>query len=1016
MYKIFYFVVFLFLGFTITITIFAGTTGKIAGRVVDIENGQPLPGVNIVIEGTSLGAATNFNGQYVILNLPPGNYSLKFSMMGYADHHVQNVRAVIDQTTTIDAQLRTGIISGEEVVVVAQRPVVQRDISNSQMTIQSEKIEQIPVETVQEVLTLQAGIEASSEGIVVRGGAANQTVFMVDGLSLNDERSNIPYQAVSLSSIQEIQIQTGGFNAEYGNVRSGLVNVVTKQGSPDRYSATISLRYSPAARKNFGPSIYDPYSYFNRPFMDPDVCWTGTDNGAWDAYTQKQYQFFEGWNTVSHKTLQDEDPMNDLTPAGAKRLYEWQHRRKGDIEKPDYIIDAGFGGPVPIVGKALGGLRFFLSYFKEKDMFIFPLSRDNYGENHSQLKLTSDLSSSIKLYFSGLYGEIHSVSPYSWTTTPTGRVLSSQSEIADLVNSTSGNSVLYMPGYYSPSSIYRNLFSLKLTHVLSNNTYYDVFIKNMVNRYDTYKMADRDTSKKYEPIPGYKVDEAPFGYWGYSSTGIDGMSMGGWMNLGRDKSINSTTTFKFDITSQVNFRNQVKAGLEIVYNDFNIKSSTESPSMNTWTRNMIFRINPFRIGAYIQDKLEYEGFIANIGVRLDYSDPNTTIYNLNEYSKFFSAGYGKLIVTEAPKVDSERKWSLNPRLGISHPITEKSKLYFNYGHFRSEPDPSYRFRIQRESNGLVTSLGNPNLELEKTVSYELGFAQSLSELLLLNLAAYYKDVSNQPSWIFYQNVNNSVQYNKATSSNYEDIRGFEVTLTKTSGSWLTGFINYTYDVRTSGYFGLREYYEDPNKQRAYLRLNPYISRPHPRPYARANISFHTPNNFGVKRFGLYPLGNWIMSILAEWRTGSYYTYNPNQIADVVDNVQWRDWYNVDFRLSKTFQIKKYDVQFYLDISNVLNTKYMNFAGFADNYDWLDYLESLNFSWETGEWKGNDKIGDYRPSDVAYDPLEANPNNDPAIKARNDRRKENKSYIDMPNVEAFTFLNPRDFTFGIRINF
>ncbi len=1016
MYKIFSLTVSLLTCFTVII--FAGTTGKITGRVTDIETGQSLPGVNVIIEGTTLGAATNFNGEYVILNVPPGTYSLKFSMMGYADHHVQNVRVVIDLTTAIDAKMKIGVISGEEVVVVAERPVVQRDVSNSQMTIESEKIEQIPVQTVEEVLTLQAGIQWGSQGILVRGGGANQTVFMVDGLSLNDERSNIPYQAVSLSSIQEIQVQTGGFNAEYGNARSGLVNVVTKQGNRDRYSASFSVRYSPAAQKNFGTSIYDPYSYFNRPYMDPAVCWTGTDNGAWDAYTQQQYPYFEGWNTVSHKTLQDEDLTNDLTPAGAKRLYEWQHRRQGDIKKPDYIIDAGFGGPVPVISETLGDLRFFLSYFKEQDMFVFPLSRDNYGENHTQLRLTSDLSPSMKLTFSGLYGEIHSASPYSWKTTPTGRVFRSQSEIADLVNSSSGSSVLFMPGYYSPSSIYRNVFSVKLTHVLSNITFYEVSLKNMINRYNTYKMADRDTVKRYDPIPGsgYIVDEAPYGYWGYSSSGVDGMSMGGWMNLGRDKSVNSTTTFKFDITSQVNFRNQLKAGLEVVYNDFNIKSMTESPSMGTWTRSMIFRIQPFRVGAYVQDKLEFQGFVANLGLRLDYSDPNTTIYDLDEYNKYFSAGYGSLIESEVPKKDSEAEWSLNPRLGVSHPITQKSKLYFNYGHFRSEPDPSYRFRIQRESNGLVTSIGNPNLELEKTVSYELGFAQSLYDLVLLNVAAYYKDVTNQPSWIFYQNVNNSVQYNKATNSNYADIRGFEITLTKTAGRWVTGFINYTYDVRTSGYFGLREYYEDPNKMRAYLRLNPYISRPHPRPYARANIVFRTPEDFGTKQFGIHPLGDWILSILAEWRTGSYYTYNPNQIAGVVDNTQWRDWYNIDLRLSKTFQFKKYDVQFYLDISNALNTKYMYYAGFADNYDWLDYLESLNFSWEEGVWKGDDKIGDYRPDDVAYDPLEANPSNDPAIKARNDKRKKDRSYIDMPNIKAFTFLHPRDFTFGIRINF
>ncbi|MEA3431554.1 MAG: TonB-dependent receptor [candidate division WOR-3 bacterium] len=996
--------------------VFAGVTGKITGIVTDAETGEALPGANVIIEGTTMGAATNLEGYYVILNVPPGTYRLKASMMGYATYKVTEVRIYIDLTTTVDFKMKPVVLPGEEVTVVAERPIVQKDVSSSRINIESKTIKNMPVQIVEEVLTLQAGIERGREGVIVRGGSANQTVFMVDGLLLNDERSNIPYPAVSMSSVQEIQIQTGGFNAEYGNVRSGVVNVVTKESPRNRYSGIVTVRYSPPAPKHFGPSVYDPYSFFNRPYMDPDVCWSGTDNGAWDGYTQRQYPHFEGWNAVSEHTLQDDDPTNDLTPEGAKHLYEWQHRRQGDIKKPDYNIDAGFGGPIPYIGEKFGNLRFYLSHFKGQDMFVFPLSRDAYTENHTQLKLTADLTSSMNLTFTGLYGEIHSVSPYDWKITPTGRVLRIQEEIADLLNSSSGNSILYMPGYYSPSSIYRTMFGTNLTHMLNPKTFYEISLQHNINRYNTYKMADRDTTKKYEPVPGYFVDEAPYGYWGYGKTGIDGMIMGGWMNLGRDKSINSTTSFRFNLTSQVDVRNQVKTGIQIVYNNYNIKSSTESPSMGTWTRSMVYSLSPFRIGAYIQDKLEYEGFIANVGVRLDHSNSNTRWYQLADYDKYFSAGYGNLIEIEVPTEKAKPTWSLSPRLGVSHPITENSKLYFNYGHFRSEPASSYRFRLQRESNGLVTYIGDPALKPEKTVAYESGFTQNLFNMLLLNIAAYYKDVTEQPGWIFYQNINNSVQYYKSANNNYEDIRGFEVTMSKHIGRWLTGFVNYTYDVGTSGYFGLTRYFEDPNKQRDYLKLHPYQEKPHPQPYARANIDFHTPGNFGPEWKDIYPLGSWNLSILTDWRAGRYETYNPNNIPGIVDNVQWRDWYNVDLRGSKTIQIGKYAFQFFLDIANVLNIKYMSYAGFSDRYDYLDYMKSLNFPWEEGEERGNDRIGDYRPDDVPYDPLEPNPQNDPEIKARNDIRKKNKSYIDMPNIKSLTFLNPQDIAFGIRINF
>ncbi len=168
--------------------------------------------------------------------------------------------------------------------------------------------------------------------------------------------------------------------------------------------------------------------------------------------------------------------------------------------------------------------------------------------------------------------------------------------------------------------------------------------------------------------------------------------------------------------------------------------------------------------------------------------------------------------------------------------------------------------------------------------------------------------------------------------------------------------------------------------------------------------------------GIDPLAGWSLSILADWRAGSYATYNPNSIPGVVDNVQWADWSNVDIRLMKMVRLSDYEIQLYVDVQNVFNLKHLNYAGFADNYDYQDYLASLCFSWMEGDKKGNDRIGEYRPNGVAYDPLEPNPTNDPAITARNQQRKDKKSYINMPNIESITFLNPRDYLFGIRINF
>jgi len=225
---------------------FAGVTGKIAGTVTDAETGQPLPGVNIIIEGTTMGAASELSGYYFILNVPPGTYSLKASMMGYKAYSFTEVRVYIDQTTAIDFKLNTEALLGEEVTVVAVRSIVEKDVAASKKNISNDQIATLPVASVGDVMGLQAGITSK---LGIRGSGSDQAIFMVDGVVLRDERDNQPISTVPLSAIQEVSVQTGGFNAEYQNVRSGVINVVTKDGGGDRYAGTITYKYRPPAPK-----------------------------------------------------------------------------------------------------------------------------------------------------------------------------------------------------------------------------------------------------------------------------------------------------------------------------------------------------------------------------------------------------------------------------------------------------------------------------------------------------------------------------------------------------------------------------------------------------------------------------------------------------------------------------------------------------------------------------------------------------------------------------------------------
>ncbi|MBK6681050.1 MAG: TonB-dependent receptor [Ignavibacteriales bacterium] len=189
------------------------------GVVKDQKTGETLIGATIIIEGTKLGAKTDFEGYFVILNISPGSYTVKASMIGYGSKSYQEVKVNINQTTTLDFTLADESMTTDEVVIIATQPVIEKDVSSSVVNISMEDVANLPIVSVASVIGLQAGVQ----GLTVRGGGSDQTAFMINGITFRDERDNSSYTGISFTSVEEIQIQTGGFNAEYGNIRSGLV-------------------------------------------------------------------------------------------------------------------------------------------------------------------------------------------------------------------------------------------------------------------------------------------------------------------------------------------------------------------------------------------------------------------------------------------------------------------------------------------------------------------------------------------------------------------------------------------------------------------------------------------------------------------------------------------------------------------------------------------------------------------------------------------------------------------------
>ncbi len=1028
-----------------------GQSGKIAGRVTDQSNGEPLPGVNVVIEGTTQGSATDVEGYYVILNVLPGTYDLRATFIGYTPEVVQGVRVKIDQTTTVDVSLGQEAIGIAEVVVTAARPVVEVDVSNSRSSISAEEIEQLPVSDVRGAIGLQAGI---LNGLDIRGSGSDEISFMVNGLTLRDSRDNSPFTIISLSSIQEVQVQTGGFNAEYGNVQSGIVNVVTKEGSPDRYSVDAIVRYSPPAQKHFGPMANDFNAYWIRPFVDPEVAFTGTESGAWDQFTQAQYARFEGWNSVAQALLEDDDPTNDLSPEGLQRAFLWQHRKPFEVTEPDYDIDVGIGGPIPGLQRTGARPRFFATFRREQDMYVLPLHTDKYLEWSAHGKLTFDVGAGKKLSLEYLQGKQEGTG--SSRAGQPGLFRSASSIAADLSRVSFIESRTFSTDYWGPSRVNTRLVGGKFTHALSASTFYEVQGQYFSRDYFSAPGRARNDSTAAVIIGGVAFDESPYGFQSKPTNGVNGFRTGVGMSNSRDTSFVATWLIRADLTSQLTRIVQGKAGIEFEVTDSQINYGSVDAFLPSGRTRSVWDRTPRRGALYGQTKLEFKGMIANVGLRLDYFHAGGDWWVFEPFESAFSARLAAAIDTLVAQEPTDRIFTLSPRLGVSFPVTSSSKLYFNYGHFRQLPDPNNIFLFREETlTGAIVRLGDPNNPLPKNVAYELGFEQAVFDQFLVKAAGYYKDQSLQPRVVEFTSRDGASNYEVSQPVAYGDIRGFELTLAKNRGAWVRGFINYTYMVESSGYFGLDELKENPTEQRLFeasdVERRRQQQRPVPRPYGRLNLIVETPSNFGPLWGNVRPLSDWRVSLLGFWRAGFPLTWagGGGAPAGALNNLRFRDTWDFELRISKDFVLAGNRAQFFVDVENLFNRKTLNFNGTVDGNDFNDYFRSLHLPQSEfyDNIPGNDKPGDYRDDDVAFQPMlpvssliEFGGGNRPVAGAiyydhstgqglelsggqmvtveqsRIDRILDTKAYIDMPNQSYLTFLNPRDVTWGIRLQF
>lgn len=804
-----------------------GGVGKISGTITDEASGEPIIGVNVIVHELGIGASTDIDGRYIILNIPVGYYTVSASFIGYNTIRISEIRCASDHTTIQDFGLSSGILEGEAVVVVAKRPLVQKDLTATQRITSSEEMKAMPVESFLGILTTQAGVNTGADGAIhIRGGRSNEVGFYIDGISVADPFfTNSLSLSVSNNALEEMKVVSGAFNAEYGNAMSGIVNISLKEGS-DKFKGNLSFYTG------------DYISNNNELFVNiDDVAPTA--------------------NSVIEGTLTGPIWRNKLT-------FNFSGKYRNNE-----------------------GYRYGIRQHLPTDSSNFTDSDNWYVEVNGD---------SAFVPMNPSYG-LNSLAKFTFRVTPTFKI-----SVQSMYDKSFRKD--YVHSYkFNPDGIYQYNSQNGGTSLRFNQsfglTFYEFSLYRNYTNYTKYVYEDPLDSRY---APSNRVIGSPS-----SSTFVFG---GTQMDDYIDR-WSKTYGAKFDLTMQIGQHNETKTGLDFRYNDLEadvfeilydnqeyreptVLEANESPSHTLYTGQATF------FSAYIQDKLEYESMIMNVGIRYDYFDPNDSIpVNLLDPTGEYT--------------DAEIKTSISPRLGVAFPITDKGVLHFSYGHFYQMPSLIRLYSYDGFGAGIVPTIGYADLKPEKTVLYEFGLQQQFGEYIALEATAFYKDIRDllASQSIYYESsIYGPSNYSVYLNKDYGTVKGFTLSLAKPydRNSHLAGHFDYTYqtsegnDVRDgSFYFSQFNETEEP-KEIVVLGWD----QTH---LINATVTYSVPQKWGI-------------SIIGKLASGWPYTpiiplanYTPLALSE---RKPWQK--NVNIRAHKAVVLGGFEFTLFAKVFNVFDTK------------------------------------------------------------------------------------------------
>lgn len=753
---------FLFLLFAV-VTLSWAQTGRVQGRVVDGKTNEGLPGANVVIKGTYYGGTSNIEGEVKLEKINPGTYTIEVTLLGYKAIQFTNIKVAAGQTATFAANLEETVLTlDKEIVIIGEKPLFDIEETASRRNIDQADIQAAALKNVESIVALQPGVVFSDNEIHIRGGRTHENAYLLDGISVQDPLAGTGFGLqLSASSIQEVEVITGGYNAEYGQATSGIVNITTREGS-DKYSGAVSYKVdhfgiNNNSTGNWNTSIYDLNLSGPEPLTSHLLPALGIQiPGQLSFFGSLSANFTDGHSVNDGYTRWIEVVGQDGRVQGVRQ------------QKAPHLYSSIFNGTQ------------------------FAPHRSNY---YSALaKFTYKPTPTFKLSYS--FNKSVVIDQNSQTIQST----------LERVEPNPGYQYLfqYIPNSANTFTQVNTQNAVSLTHTLSPSLFYELRFSN----YTAHVRGDANGT----PFEGY-VEPAdivtyPIRYYNTGSDTIGVIPGDGFYDLGsptsfRDHFIDEYT-FKLDVTKFFSEKNKFKTGLEMRFQNLQIVDIVQP-----WVRPQgldkdIYAASPALGAVYAQDNVTLSGMILNVGLRFDYWIPGKYVDDVVESESdnlIVSQGLREEYRNQTFKLFGRRaKARMSPRVGISHPISDNQTLFFSYGQFSKLPRPQFVYsKLQRTSIRSSLPVGNPNLNPETTVAYELGIRNQLSGNDVLTVTAFYKDIFD---YITEKTVRRLTAtggaqfYTTYLNSDYSRVRGVEVEYKKRIGKWFRGSATGSYSIAT----------------------------------------------------------------------------------------------------------------------------------------------------------------------------------------------------------------------------